>query len=129
MRCKNCDYRLWNIRGRQCPECGTPFRPSEIEFTPNAVEFCCPHCDTAYYGTTHNGQLSPQQFDCVTCGQHIHTDEMVLRPAPGCADEETVKEGNPWLMRNHRGNVKAWFATVGWGLIQPGRLLKATPVS
>lgn len=31
MRCKTCNYRLWNLAGRTCPECGTGFRPSGFE--------------------------------------------------------------------------------------------------
>lgn len=27
MRCKRCDYPLWNLRDRKCPECGKPFAP------------------------------------------------------------------------------------------------------
>ena len=42
-----------------CPECGRPFRPSDHEFVPNAVRFCCPECDQDYYGTGHHARAPP----------------------------------------------------------------------
>ena len=80
MQCKSCEYPLWNLKARQCPECGTPFTPSEFEFVINSVRYCCPHCNQAYYGTSEKGHLVPSEFDCVTCGRHLTMDEMVLLP-------------------------------------------------
>ena len=87
MRCKTCDYPLWQIRDRKCPECGSAFRPSDFEFTLNSVRFCCPHCEQAYYGTGANGHISPRTFACVSCAKVIDMDEMVLLPAEGVKDE------------------------------------------
>jgi len=124
MRCRTCDYLLWNSRERRCPECGTPCLPSEYEFVANSVAFCCPHCDQAYYGTGPKGHVNPQEFDCVSCGRHIHMDEMVLRPAEGVDDDETEAERVPWLERNRRGRIRAWFSTVGMALVAPVRLMQ-----
>ena len=126
MRCKNCDYALWNLKARQCPECGTPFRPSDYQFVPNSVRFCCPQCNQAYYGTRSNGHLEPAQFDCVSCGAPVHLNSMVLLPAEGVAEERTQADRMPWLERKER-RIKAWFATVGQALITPGRLMRAVP--
>ena len=63
MRCKNCDYRLWNLVSRQCPECGTEFLPHEFEFVLNSVRFCCPYCQQDYYGTGDKGHLEPIEFE------------------------------------------------------------------
>ncbi len=71
MRCKTCGYRLWNLTEQRCPECATPFRPSEFEFVPNSVQFCCPHCGQAYYGTGPQGHLEPASFVCAKCGNAI----------------------------------------------------------
>ncbi|MCK4660646.1 MAG: YIP1 family protein [Phycisphaerae bacterium] len=128
MRCKICDYRLWNLRSRQCPECGTPFRPSEFEFVVNSVQFCCPHCNRAYYGTGPQGHLIPTEFDCTSCSAHIHMDEMVLLPAEGLEEEQTEVEQMPWLNRSKRGVVRGWFSTVGMALVGPGRLMRLTPL-
>ena len=127
MRCKTCDYQLWNLRGRRCPECGTTFRPSEYEFAPQTVQFCCPHCDKSYYGTGHDGHLVPAAFTCVGCDKPIHMDEMVLHPAQGLEDEQTRVDVVPWLERRKRGRVRAWLATVGMALVGPGRLMRALP--
>ena len=123
MRCKNCDYALWNLKARQCPECGTPFRPSDYQFVPNSVRFCCPQCNQAYYGTRSNGHLEPAQFDCVSCGAPVHLDSMVLLPAEGVTEERTQADRMPWLEREKRP-IKAWFATVGQALITPPRLMQ-----
>lgn len=127
MRCKQCDYRLWNLRSRRCPECGTAFLPSEFEFAVNSVQFCCPHCNQPYYGTGERGHLIPRDFDCVACGTHIDMDEMVLLPAEGIKEEQTETDHMPWLERRQRGRVRAWFSTIGRALVSPARLMRATP--
>lgn len=127
MNCKTCEYTLWNLTTGKCPECGEPFLPSEFEFKPNAVHFCCPHCEQVYFGTTPTGHLHPPEFDCVQCGEHVSMDEMILRPAEGIRETETQADCNPWLERGRRGRFKSWVATIGRVLIAPGRLIKATP--
>ncbi|GMV97536.1 MAG: hypothetical protein AMXMBFR83_18940 [Phycisphaerae bacterium] len=127
MRCRQCEYRLWALRTRECPECGRPFAPSEYEFVPGSVRFACPHCDQSYYGTAANGHLVPTEFDCVSCGRHVHMDEMVLFPAEGIEEERTRLEAMPWLDRKNRGFVRAWFRTLGMALVAPGRLMVLTP--
>jgi hypothetical protein len=127
MRCKSCDYRLWNLLARRCPECGTPFLPSAYEFAPHTVQFCCPHCDQPYYGMGPKGHLAPSAFDCVSCGRHVHMDEMVLRPTAGLEEEQTLVPRVPWLERKQRGWIKAWLATVGLGLVAPQRLMRIAP--
>lgn len=127
MRCKTCEYRLWNLPARRCPECGTPFKPSDYEFTINSVQFCCPHCGQPYYGTGERGHLVPVEFDCVGCGRHIHMDEMVLLPTEGVEENQTRIENAPWLERAQWGRVRAWLSTVGMALIRPGRLMDMLP--
>lgn len=127
MRCKQCDYRLWNLTARRCPECGTPFLPSEFEFVPNSVQFCCPHCGQAYYGTDAKGHLVPPAFTCVRCGAAIQMDEMILLPATGLHEEQTRVSRMPWLDWRNRGLVRAWLATVGAALTTPGRLMRLLP--
>lgn len=125
MRCKTCDYPLWNLTTRVCPECGTAFLPSDFEFVINSVRFCCPKCEQAYYGTGPRGHLVPQEFNCVTCGQRVQMDQMVLRPAEGVQEQQTQTERTPWLERRQRGIVKAWFGTVGKAMVNPTRLMQA----
>ncbi len=127
MRCQTCDYVLWNLPARQCPECGTAFRPSEFEFAPNTVQFCCPFCEQDYFGTDQQGHLVPREFTCVRCQRPVRMDDMILRPGEGMEDHQTMADANPWLEREHRGWVKSWFKTVGWALVSPGRLMRATP--
>lgn len=128
MRCKVCDYRLWNLKARQCPECGTGFRISDYEFVPNSVQFCCPHCGQAYYGTGPKGHLVPEAFCCVKCAQPVHMNEMVLLPTEGLDEEQTAAVKMPWLDRSSRGWFRAWFATIGMAMVSPGRMMQAVPV-
>lgn len=128
MRCKTCDYLLWNLPARRCPECGTPFVPSEFELVPNQVQYCCPHCDQAYYGTDGQGHLVPRAFDCVSCGQAIDMDDMVLRPAEGVSDEQTQPERMPWLDRGDRGFFRSWLSTIWMAMVSPGRLIQLLPL-
>ncbi len=128
MRCKNCDYPLWQISARVCPECGAPFKPSEYEFTLNSVRFCCPHCEQDYYGTGPTGHLVPRSFNCVRCSKPIDMDDMVLLPTEGVQEHQTEVQRQPWLERGkRRGFFSALFATIGHSLVKPGQLLKATP--
>lgn len=127
MRCKTCDYSLWALKTRQCPECGRPFLPSEFEFVPGSVRFACPFCNQSYYGTGANGHLIPREFDCVQCGKTVRMDDMVLFPAEGVEERQTSPEGQPWLERAERGRVGAWFRTIGMALVAPQRLMRLTP--
>ena len=37
MKCRACGYPLWNLRERICPECGSPWLPSDVDFVPNVA--------------------------------------------------------------------------------------------
>ena len=113
MNCKTCEYSLWNLTTGKCPECGELFAPSEFEFKPNAVHFCCPNCEQVYFGTTPTGHLLPPEFDCVQCGRQVSMDQMILRPAEGITEGDTQADFNPWLERGRRGRFKSWITTVG----------------
>lgn len=127
MRCKVCDYRLWNLETRRCPECGTPFSPSEFEFVPNSVQFCCPECGQAYFGNGPHGHLVPAEFDCVSCGRRIHMDDMILRPADGVDEERTRPTSVPWAARGRRGWLYPWLATIRMAIVHPCRLMESLP--
>jgi hypothetical protein len=118
MRCKGCGYSLWNVPGRTCPECGRRFAPSEFEFRPNTVEFCCPGCMQQYYGTDKDGLPVPREFACVRCAAACSLDTMVLRLAPGATDDETEVARVPWERPGH-GVMSRFFATVRDGLSAP----------
>ncbi|MFB3138510.1 MAG: hypothetical protein ACE10B_04770 [Phycisphaerales bacterium] len=127
MHCRTCDYPLWNLTTGTCPECGTAFRTSDFEFVANSVRFCCPHCNQAYYGTGKQGHLVPEEFDCVSCRNHIRMDEMVLLPAEGVQEQRTIVDRVPWLERKRHGWIKAWLLTVKMSLFQPVRLARSLP--
>ncbi len=127
MRCKTCEYRLWNLPTRVCPECGTAFLPSDHEFIPNTVQFCCPRCDASYYGTGEKGHLVPTRFVCSGCNHPIDMDEMILRPTAGVEEEQMYVERTPWLERSKRGFFRAWLPMIGMALVHPIRLGESIP--
>lgn len=128
MRCKTCNYRLWNLTERRCPECGMPFLPSAYEFAPQSVQFCCPHCGQGYYGTGDKGHLSPPAFECISCHTRIDMDQMVLHPTTGVEEEQTAVFKVPWVERGERSQLRAWIATIGLALVSPLRLMRALPL-
>lgn len=128
MRCKQCDYPLWGLESRTCPECGTGFRPSEFDLVPNSIRFLCPHCRQPYYGTTERGHLDPSTFDCVRCGTAIEMDAMVLEPREGVHEDRTQQAINPWLNRQRLSTRKAFWKTLGMSMGTPARLARCTPI-
>lgn len=128
MRCKNCDYRLWNLVSRQCPECGTEFLPHEFEFVLNSVQFCCLYCQQAYYGTGDKGHLEPIEFECVSCHRRIHMDQMIVLPTEGVEEDQTKIGHMPWLERQQIGTIRAWWRSIGMAMSRPGQLIKMVPV-
>jgi hypothetical protein len=128
MQCQSCGYPLWNLEARACPECGEPFAPSDFTFMANAVRFCCPHCDQAYYGTGVQGHLTPRSFACVDCGTAIDMDQTIVRPREDVdLPANTVVEDMPWLDRRDRSFFHRLFATIGFGMTNPFRVMRATP--
>ncbi len=127
MHCKDCEYPLWNLKTRSCPECGKPFAPSEHDFVANSVRYCCTYCAQEYYGTDAKGHLEPPAFTCVRCGNAISMDEMILRPAEGVEEKQTRANSMSWLDRERGSVVKPWLRTVGRSMVGPGRLMRAVP--
>lgn len=127
MRCRTCDYSLWNLKPGPCPECGTPFDPSKYRFRPNAVEFKCPCCSQAYYGTTTVGHLEPSSFDCASCGNGVTLAETIVVPAPGVAEDATGVPDLAWENRARIGLVRAWWRTVIRTLSAPTEAMESIP--
>lgn len=127
MHCRTCEYPLWNLAARACPECGAEFKPSDYSFVPNSVRFCCPHCRQAYYGTASNGHLVPDRFSCVGCRRAISMDECVVLPAEGVADEQTKPEVHPWFEPRRRWRLGSWMNMLWRSLCVPRRQMRSIP--
>lgn len=120
MRCRTCDYPLWGLKSRQCPDCGTGFMPSDFDFVPGAVRFCCPECGQSYYGTSSRGHLEPFAFACSRCNTKINMDTMVLHPAEGVHEDKASHSRRiPWLRRTDLGFLNAYWKTLGMSLGNP----------
>lgn len=127
MRCKGCDYALFEIAARACPECGLPFKPSDFDFTLNSVRFCCPHCRQAYYGTDTRGHLEPRRFVCVSCANEVDMDDMVVATREEVPEAVTVPDRMPWFERRRIGVFKAFFSTIWRSMVNPVRLAGTLP--
>jgi hypothetical protein len=128
MRCHRCDYPLWAVEARACPECGDPFRPSEYEFALGAVRFECPHCRTAYFGTSPEGHLEPRAFECVGCHRSIEMDAMVVMPVGAVDVSSELIKPTIWEQPEHPGGWRWWMAARQL-LFSPstfGRLIRRT---
>jgi hypothetical protein len=127
VNCNTCDYRLWNLPPGACPECGSPFKPSDFSFRPNAVHFLCPHCQQHYFGLDLRGHLVPRAFQCVKCSNPIDMDQMLVRPAAGLDEKHTARDTNPWVDRRRAGWFGGYFRTFGRAMVLPAGLIRATP--
>jgi hypothetical protein len=126
MRCNECAYPLWNITSRQCPECGKGFNPAEYEFLPGLVQFCCPACNQAYYGTDERGQMVPSEFVCAGCNAPMSAAVAVVRLKPGAREADATKQELPWLERSRRGFFSAWWGTFKLSIVSPRIMMRRT---
>ncbi len=128
MRCLQCDYPLWNVRDRRCPDCGTPFTPSERSFERGSVRFLCPHCSAGYFGTSPEGHLEPRRFTCVSCSRAIDMDEMVVAPVEQAIDAAGAPSefANRWLER--RG-IREYLWALREVLLHPVQFGRSLPLA
>lgn len=134
MRCKHCDHVLWNQPApapgaqRVCSECGEPYQPGDFRFARGKVRFCCPQCDTGYYGTSAEGHLEPAAFDCVGCGRHLTMNDCVVRAHDMEHESEAMLQRDmPWLDESigsgARGWLKRWGATTSLSFSNAGKFV------
>jgi hypothetical protein len=123
MRCTNCDHVLWNQpvppagTGRVCSECGTAYTAADFSFGRGKVRFCCPQCDTGYYGTSRAGHLEPAQFQCVGCGLELTMDACVIRPHDLSREVDAMQRTEvPWLSHRGEGALRRWWSTCTLGI-------------
>jgi len=116
MRCRQCEYLLFNLTHPECPECGRPFSIEEYRFEHAAVSFHCPHCDQPYYGNDERGLPVPRVFACVTCQNEIAVNQ--LRVVPERHDAMGFI-GSTWDDRHQHGLLPAWWATFNQLLLHP----------
>lgn len=128
MRCLTCNYPLWNLPERVCPECGTAFKPTDFEFVPSACQFCCRQCMQPYYGTTWRGHLEPIEFACVRCQAHVHMDDTIVLPTAGVSEDRTLQGLNPWIDPN-RGAFGKFFSAIGYAMSKPVMMARGTPIT
>jgi hypothetical protein len=98
MKCRKCDYPLWNLREPRCPECGERFDVLSYWFEPGTVAFKCPYCDHRHIGTDLRGM----PFDagrCHGCGQMLVVEQMPVEPIDGKYDVATKTDEDFTLAR------------------------------
>lgn len=129
MRCRNCDYELWNLAPGRCPECSTLWQFEDFRFRPSAAQFLCPHCEHAYGGNDAAGLPSPRQFTCVSCKNEISLAQMRALPAPGINRDEAMEDQHPWIERARIGRWRAFRQTTRASIVTPTALGAALPLN
>jgi len=125
MKCRKCDYPLWNLTEPRCPECGEGFDVMSYWFTPGSVVFKCPFCDHRHVGRDGRGM----PFDagrCEGCGQMLVVEQMPVEPVDGAVELEVTTDDDYSLTRRKRSAAQrrasiavliAIGAFVAWVLI------------
>jgi hypothetical protein len=122
MRCRTCNYALWNLNNPQCPECGTEFDLRSYRFTPGTVAFGCPHCGALHGGAGPN--YLPAETDtatCQSCSQTMTVTNMAVVPL---SDDATAESGMtlPWEQRSELGLFTAWWKTCILTMTDPAQV-------
>ncbi len=127
MRCRTCDYELWNLAPGPCPECGTLWAFEQYRFRIGAAQFLCAHCEHPYAGTDVAGLPTPRHFVCTECQNEISLAQMRALPAPGTNRDEAMADRHPWIERARIGRWRAFWQTTRHALTSPTRLATALP--
>ncbi len=147
MHCKLCNYPLWNLTSRHCPECGQGFELADYTFAPGSVVFACPLCAHEHRGTSPSGHMEIARFECNGCHQLIAAADMAVCPVAPPTDRTDggepgagaawgaglggtraagpVIEMNPWL--GDAPLLQRWARTALYSITAPIRLISATP--
>ena len=122
MRCRGCNYELWNLPPGDCPECGKAWRFEDFHFRREFVQFLCPHCDCAYPGEYIASLALPYAFTCTGCQSAIELGQMCARPAEGIDGSQAMQLDFVWSDRRQVGRWRAFWRVVGYSLGTPSRI-------
>ena len=122
MRCRGCNYELWNLSPGDCPECGKAWRFEDFHFRREFVQFLCPHCDCAYPGEYIASLALPYAFTCTGCQSAIELGQMCARPADGIDGSQAMQQEFVWSDRRQVGRWRAFWRVIGYSLGTPSRI-------
>ena len=122
MRCRGCNYELWNLPPGDCPECGKPWRFEDFLFRREFVQFLCPNCDCAYPGAYIASLASPHAFTCTGCQSAIQLNQMCARPTEGTDGSQAMQQEFVWSDRRRVGRWRAFWRVIGYSLGTPSRI-------
>ena len=122
MRCRGCNYELWNLPPGDCPECGKAWRFEDFHFRREFVQFLCPHCDCTYPGEYIASLALPYAFTCTGCQSAIELGQMCARPADGIDGSQAMQLDFVWSDRRQVGRWRAFWRVVGYSLGTPSRI-------
>jgi Zn ribbon nucleic-acid-binding protein len=100
MKCRKCDYPLWNLTEPRCPECGDRFDVLSYWFEPGSVVFKCPYCGHRHVGRDARG-LPFDAGRCEGCRQMLVVEQMPAEPANGSYEME-VRSDDDFSLVNRR---------------------------
>ncbi|NRA59208.1 MAG: hypothetical protein HRU13_13940, partial [Phycisphaerales bacterium] len=100
MRCPACQYLLWNLRARVCPECGRSFELDEWDFENSDALFACGQCGGRLIGTTP--ESVPEA--CPSCGEVPSRRSLVIERGTTGRDAPRFDDGQK------RHAIRRWVA-------------------
>lgn len=95
MRCRRCQYELWDLNEPRCPECGRTFALDEWDFSRSDAVFACVAC-----GHGLPGAPPTSTGPCPACGSAVDPRRVRVRRGPSGKDVPRVPTGR--AMRNVR---------------------------
>ncbi|MBB47256.1 MAG: hypothetical protein CMJ33_01610 [Phycisphaerae bacterium] len=91
------------------------------------MAFTCDGCGQDYYGSSRQGHLEPESFECLSCHRSLEMNSMAVRPTVGFSGSPMLRQVTPWKAR-HGNVIKRWILMVGASLASPVRLASGLPV-
>lgn len=115
VRCPECQYALWNLKARACPECSRAFSLDEWDFRNSDALFACRACGDRLIGHT------PEELPsiCPACGNAVERRLVLVQRGHTGRD---VPRRDPWEAKQ-RLLVRACTVTMMLGFVGLAALL------
>ncbi len=141
MHCHNCQYPLWNLSSRTCPECGASFTLQDFLFLRDSARIHCQHCPHTYTAPAESGSLlralpsppwapakegPPLPPLCPQCNGLHDLDTLVVTPADPDAIAVPAAGINPWIWRE-LPLIKRWYRTLALAFTRLEFVTDGTP--
>ncbi len=120
MHCQHCQYPLWHLSARRCPECATPFSLRDFHFRKNSITIRCPHCAAGSPAPINPADLDQSELTCPHCHGMFDPDAAACEPVDGAAPPVPREGELPWQPENEKG--VGWWASIKMSFDRPDLL-------